>query len=284
MRPTMFTIGGHAVFSYWLLFGFAMLGGALLLLALGNGRELQFQRMWWVCLAAVLAAFVSARVGHLFFGTTLAESVDYSKGGQLSFGGLWGAAVALAIAARALRLRVSDVMDVAAPSVFLAGGIQRVGCFLGGCCHGPVSSSALACRFPKYLNPTGDIVGSPCFQSHLARGLVTQGDAYSLPVFPVQLVSSAIWILLAAVLVVLVVRGVLRGKLLWVSLIAYGAVRFVIQWYRPGYGGAGLEGWNGGHTLSLVTFGAGLFGLVLSILLARTRGRREARVPIETVQ
>jgi len=264
MRPVLFIVGGQPLYSYWFFFGLGMLGAVLLALVLSKYRKLPFYKMWLLCFSAVFVAFIIARLSSVGFGMDIADTFDFSKGGEVSFGGLWSAFVVLAVGAKLFRLKTTDVLDVATPSVFLAQGIQRIGCFLNGCCHGPVSDSWLAYRCAKSISPAGDIVGTPCFMYHLELGFVSRGDASSLPVFPIQLLSSAICILMAGALAVLVVRSHLEGKLLWLSLLIYGLLRFVIQWYRPNYGGGPLVGWNDGHTLSLITGVMGLLGLVMS--------------------
>ena len=235
MHPVLFELGGRSLYGYWFFYGLGMLLGALLCMWLGRRRSLPFWKMWTICVAAVLGAFFFARLSYLFFDPTFDVSSDLRSGGEISFGGLFGAALVFIATAALLRLPIRDVLDTCAPTIFLAQGIQRLGCFCNGCCQGPVSDSFLSVRFPKIINLEGEIIGSPCFIHHLATDLVDRADHYSLPVIPMQFVSMAVALTVAAVGTWMFLAGRFQGRLLWLSFATYGPLRFITQWFRPNY-------------------------------------------------
>ena len=276
MRPVLFYYGGHALYAYWLFFGLALLLGVLLSLHLASQRNLPFWRVWGTCLLAVIAGFFFARVGHVLFGSSLSDLADFRRGGEVSFTGIVSALIIACFSGRLLRLPVRDVMDAAAPSVFLAQGIQRIGCFFNGCCHGLVSDSVLAYTCPKLLSPEGDAIGTPAFLLHLEHGLVERGDPCSLPVFPIQLVSLALCCTIASAAVLLYRRRLLHGKLVWFCLLTYGLSRFAVQWFRPNYDGEGImSGWNSGHAYSAAVVIAALLALLWPIVAKHGSSRHD---------
>ncbi len=275
MYPVLFELGGQPLYSYWFFFGLGMLLGVLTCLWLTGRRGLSFWRVWSVCFGAVIAAFACARVTFLYYDPGFDPLSALSQGGEVSFGGIFAALVAFIVLGKVVRLPLRDLLDAAAPAIFLAQAVQRIGCFCNGCCHGPVYDSVFSVRFPQIVNLQGEIIGTPCFQHHLALGSVDSSDLYSLPVVPMQVVSMAIGLLVAGVGVGLFLRGRLHGRLMWLSFALYGVLRFGTQWFRPNYDGNNLVwGWNTGHTFSLIMCLVGV-----SLLVACARATLKQRVP-----
>ena len=82
------------------------------------------------------------------------------------------------------------LFDIIAPSIALGLGIGRIGCFLNGCCFGKLAPHIpWAVRFPRTIDKTGMIDGSPAFLHHYELGLVHLSDTHALPIHPTQLYS-----------------------------------------------------------------------------------------------
>ncbi len=112
------------------------------------------------------------------------------EGGLVYYGGLFAAVVTLFVYARKTRLPVLRILDIVAPSTALGLGIGRIGCFLNGCCFGKLAPHLpWAVQFPKTLDKTGIIDGSPVFLHQYELGLVHLSDLHALPVHPTQLYS-----------------------------------------------------------------------------------------------
>lgn len=272
MCPVLFDVGGRTLYSYWFFYGLGMLAGVLLCIWLGRRRALPFGKLWLVCLLAVFAAFASARVAFVAFDPAFDPFDDLRHGGEVSFGAFAGALVVFAAAGALLRLPLRDLLDACAPSLFLAESIQRIGCYCNGCCYGPVYDSLLSVRFPKIINPDGDIIGTPCFVHHLATGIAQNTDLYSQPVIPIQFVSMGVALGVSVLGVILFRHRRFQGGVLWASLVLYGAARFGLQWFRPNYDADdGTFGWNIGHTASAAMFVVGL-GFLCLVRIARGPG------------
>ncbi len=88
---------------------------------------------------------------------------------------------------RSLRLPALEFADATFPAIAIALVLNRVGCFMMGCCFGRVTSFPLAITFPP---------GATAYQWQLSAGLLTAGAPRSLPVHPLQLYFVALWALL----------------------------------------------------------------------------------------
>jgi prolipoprotein diacylglyceryltransferase len=94
---------------------------------------------------------------------------------------------------------------------------------------------------------------------HVKNGLVSPSDMYSLPVFPTQLAASFVCLVVSGICIWLFVRKKLKGKILGLYFVLYGALRFILQWYRPDYDKNNVvSGWNIGHSICLLMLFVGL--------------------------
>jgi phosphatidylglycerol:prolipoprotein diacylglycerol transferase len=64
----------------------------------------------------------------------------HASPGLSSMGGIAGALVAIAVAARVARVPARHLLDAMAPGALAGFAIGRVGCLLAGCCYGRVTS------------------------------------------------------------------------------------------------------------------------------------------------
>lgn len=132
----------------------------------------------------------------------LASLEDVLLGGRSIVGGLIGGFLAAEIAKPLLgyRLPPNDRFAAALPFSLAIG---RVGCFLSGCCRGTPFD------------------GWPA---------VTYADGIAR--HPAQLYEAAFQLAMGVFLMVLVRRGVLRGRLFALYLVSYGLYRFLSEFVR----------------------------------------------------
>ena len=166
-----------------------------------------------VLVAAGLIGLAGAKANSLIERGTVHGLAWELQHGYRYPGAILALLVALPLLARARRLGAPllDIGDAAATAAGFSMGIVRLGCFLAGCCHGPVSALAWAVAFPA---------GSPAWNAQLAGGLVLPDAAAALPVHPLQL-YFALWSLaLGALLLWWAPRRAYPGQVLlvWVAL------------------------------------------------------------------
>jgi phosphatidylglycerol:prolipoprotein diacylglycerol transferase len=107
-----------------------------------------------------------------------------------------------------------------------------VGCFLSGCCFGRVTGSWVGVRFPRVLDGTGRIVGSPAFLQQLEGGLVEAWQTRSMPVHPTQLYEVGYNLVFFALLSLMLPRRRRAGDVAWTYGVLYGCGRFVNEFFR----------------------------------------------------
>jgi phosphatidylglycerol:prolipoprotein diacylglycerol transferase len=91
---------------------------------------------------AVHAAAQLARTGSL--------AAAFGQPGVSVLGALLGGLLAVILSARWLGLPAARLLDAAVPWIALAQAIGRIGCLLGGCCYGAVSSAPWAMAYPTH--------------------------------------------------------------------------------------------------------------------------------------
>lgn len=184
------------------------------------------------------AAIVGAR---LFFIVQFFESYKNDlfsifkiyEGGLVYYGGLFAGFITLSVLIKKYRLPFLKLFDVIAPSVALGLGFGRIGCFLNGCCFGKIAEHIpWAVQFPRTLDKTGMVDGSPVFLHHYELGLTHLSDTYTLPVHPTQLYSSFLNIALFFVLSVYFKYRKRDGEVLFLFGIIYPVIRFWMESLR----------------------------------------------------
>lgn len=131
----------------------------------------------------------------------------------------------------------AQMIDIAAPSIFLGVAIGRLGCFFAGCCYGDLCDiDALAIQFPEH---------SQAYQHHYDmhhEALSQQWSAgvhKSLPIWPTQLISSAYnFVIFAVGYFIIKPRKSFNGQVILSCALMYGIARFMIEFVRADFRGS----------------------------------------------
>jgi hypothetical protein len=133
------------------------------------------------------------------------------------FGALAGLFGGFAIVVRR-RVQLGPAFDALAIAIGPMTMVSRLGCFFAGCDFGaPTRSLPWALRYPHW---------TPAFREQLARGLIVEADAHTLPVHPTQLYE----VILGAVLIFAALAR--RRRRSGVVLVLYAVGRFGIDFVR----------------------------------------------------
>jgi phosphatidylglycerol:prolipoprotein diacylglycerol transferase len=167
--------------------------------------------VWWQKLGIGMGGFCGAMIGaKLPFALTdwtgLASGTAWLADGKTIMFGIVGGYFGVEVAKWTMDIRIKTGDTFAVP-VAVGVAIGRLACFVGGCCYGTPTSL-----------PWG-----VCFQR--------SGD--SLPRHPTQLYEAAFHLVIAGVLSALQQRGMLRGQLIKLYILAYLAYRFLTEFIRP---------------------------------------------------
>jgi phosphatidylglycerol:prolipoprotein diacylglycerol transferase len=148
----------------------------------------------------------------------------FYEGGLAYYGGLVTASIAAWVLLRADKFPFWKAADMAAMVIPLGLGFGRMGCLLAGCCFGRPWEAPFAIGFPG---------GSPASEAQARGGLLDAASLPSLPVHATQIYEAAGSFALAGFLM-LHLHGKKRydGQVFVVFLIAYAALRFVLEFFR----------------------------------------------------
>jgi phosphatidylglycerol:prolipoprotein diacylglycerol transferase len=256
-------IGGKtiplAIGSYGLLFALAIVTGWLWFRHLG--RQLDPDASWTdLYFITIISGFVGAKAANLIVFLPEIVSGEKSFLGALSGGGVWLGGVIVGVTALYLQARrlevsfglVANVLFVAIP---FGHAVGRIGCLLGGCCHGS------SCSLPwaiVYTNP-------------LANRL--NGTPLNVPLHPTVVYEAILEMVNFAICYSLFRRkaGAWTVVATWAGL--YGVQRFFLEFLRNdprgGYGFLSTSQW-----ISLAMAGASISWALF--LRANRRGRASA--------
>ncbi len=205
----------------------------------GIGSDLSF--------AAIIGGILGARILYVaanwaYFSERPSEIIRIDQGGLIFYGGFIAASLAIILLARIRKIPVLKLGDFAISALPLGHAFGRIGCLLNGCCYGS------ECELPW---------------------AVFTADRWRHPVQGYEaLFNLALFFFLRHRLL----REKCYGGLIAIYLIAYGAWRFVIEYWRGDARMPGVLGLDAAQTLSLALV---LVGLVLAVAL-RLRARPAA--------
>lgn len=155
------------------------------------------------------------------------------EGGLVYYGGLFAGVVTLLVYVKKNRMPFLRTIDTLMPSAALGLGIGRIGCFLNGCCFGKVAHHIpWAIQFPRTMDKTSMVDGSPAFLHQYELGLVHLSDLHTLPIHPTQLYSFLSDVALFFVLSAYFKYRKRNGEVLLLFGILYPVIRFCMEALR----------------------------------------------------
>lgn len=149
------------------------------------------------------------------------KALGYSPGRSV-IGGILFAIPGLLLAKYLLKFRF-EVLDAFAWTAPVGMFVQRLGCFLAGCCFGTPTTA-----------PWGACYGvtSHAINKHIHDGLIPEASSVSLAVHPVPLYEMACCIVIVFLLFRIKKYLAMPGNLMLASLCLYGVGRFITEFFR----------------------------------------------------
>lgn len=176
--------------------------------------------------------FSSRRNFSLFIGT-----------GFIFYGGLIGGLLVLPLVQKIHKINIKEYINIICPSVALCHAFGRIGCSFAGCCYGKVTEGPLYFMYTESLSAPNGV--------HL---------------FPVQGIEAFCVFILAAVMVVLVLKNI-NISLAGIYMVSYSVLRFILEFFR----GDEIRGFVGSLSTSQVI---SLFIFVFGIITILTNTNR----------
>ncbi len=212
MHNELLTIGPVTIYGYGLMIGI----GVILAMIIGDKRAVKRgmdgELVYGLTITAVILGFAAAKVLFIIteWSSFIKDPLSFlSTEGFVVYGGLMGGILAALGYCKLKKVNGFDYIDLMAPSVALAQGCGRIGCFLAGCCYGKETTS-----------PLGVVFTHSSFAPNNVR------------LIPTQLISSAGDFIIAGILIWFASKPRKRFQttILWILLYSIG--RFFVEFLR----------------------------------------------------
>lgn len=248
MKMDIISIGKITIHGYGLMIAIGILCCIAMAMYRAKKYSLDAEAILDIAIWGVLAGFVGAKLLYVvveFESFTKNPMSLLGSEGFVVYGGIIAGVLAAVVYCRKKNLAFMEYFDLAAPSISLAQGFGRLGCFLAGCCYGRETESFLGVTFPAdSMAPSG------------------------VKLLPTQLFSSAGDFLIMGVLLLYYKKNTRTGNVGAMYLLLYGIGRFLIEFLRADDRG-GFAGLSTSQIISIIM-------VVLSAVLFVWNKRREA--------
>lgn len=209
MQPVLFTIANQPISSFGLFLILSLLSALFITWRIARVYEIDEEKVIDIALLSFAGGLIFSRLYFIAFHLnqfdSLTKVIFLNKYPGLSFwGGIFGGLIALKLVSIRTKLIFWQIMDFAAPAVFLGLVFGNIGCLLGSCQYGVVSN------LPFAINQIG-IIGKR---------------------FPIQAVESLVFLIGFVILWKKAVRFHFNGQIASIGLILLGIIKFVFEFYR----------------------------------------------------
>lgn len=218
MYNDLFSIGPFTVHGYGLMIAIGVMAALFIAEARAKKRDMNADVLYPLTLVCVVFGFASAKV--LFCIVEWRQFIKnplqlLTGNGFVVYGGIIGGVLAAFLYCRLKKLNFWDYFDIVLPSVAVAQGFGRIGCFLAGCCYGRETDSFLGIAFTH--------------SDYAPNGV---------KLLPTQLFSAAGMFLIAGFLFWYAKKERKKGQVGALYLVLYSSGRFIIEFFRDDYRGA----------------------------------------------
>lgn len=246
MRPILFSIGNIHFYSYGLMIAIGILAAFIVMERRAPRYGLDKDIGFTLGVFAVVGGVIGAKLLYILveLPNFLANPALWRNVGEgfVIYGGILGGLAGGLIGCRIKKQSFVKYFDLFIPSVALAQGFGRLGCFFAGCCYGRQTDSSFCLVFPEGVGsmaPTG------------------------VPLIPTQLISSAANFLHFFILVWFARRSKKDGQVGGLYMILYSIGRFLIEGLRNDPRGS-VGPFSTSQFISLLIFVAGVLVMVIA--------------------
>ncbi|HJA91989.1 MAG TPA: prolipoprotein diacylglyceryl transferase [Candidatus Eisenbergiella merdipullorum] len=214
MKNELLTIGPITIHGYGLMVGIGVIAAYMAAEYRARKLKLDAEQVFSLLIWCLVFGALGSKL--LYCLTVLDEIVKDPSyllhslaNGWVVYGGLIGGVLGGWLFCRRKKLNFLSYFDLALPSVALAQGFGRIGCFLAGCCYG---------------RPTDSPIGITFTDSAYAPNGVS--------LIPTQLISSGLDFLHFFVLLFIARHKKAEGQVGGFYLIFYSIGRFILEYFR----------------------------------------------------
>lgn len=217
MYNDLFSIGPVTIHSYGLLIAVGVLAALYIGETRAKKRGMNSDVLYTMTFLCVFFGFFCAKI--LFIMVEFKSFLEnprsvLSNNGYVVYGGIIGGVFIAYVYCRIKRLCFIDYFDIVLPSVAVAQGFGRIGCFMAGCCYGRETDAWYGIAFThSNFAPNG------------------------VKMIPTQLISSIGMFAIAGILFWYARKPKKPGRVGALYLILYSVGRFCVEFLRNDYRG-----------------------------------------------
>lgn len=213
MKNELITIGPFTIYGYGLMIAIGVIAAYWVAEFRAKKNGLESDRIFPLAIWCLIGGMLGAKV--LYYITQINEIIADPKillnisEGFVVYGGIIGGILAGYLYCRKEKLNFLQYFDLVMPSIALAQGFGRIGCFLAGCCYGIQVSGPFSVVFHE--------------STHAPNGV---------PLLPTQLISSGLDFLHFFLLLFIAKKKKADGQVAGFYLIFYSIGRFILEFFR----------------------------------------------------
>lgn len=258
MKNELLRIGPFTVYGYGLMIAVGIIAAYATAEYRARKLKLDYEHVFYLVIWCLVGGFAASK---LLFWITEWRAIAADPGyiirtmadGFVVFGGIIGGIASGYLYCRRKGLKFLKYFDLLTPSVALAQGFGRVGCFLAGCCYGRDTDCPVSITF---------------HESDFAPN--------NIALIPTQIYSSALNFLHFFLLLYVARHTRADGQVAACYLIFYSVGRFIVEFFRGDLerGSVGIL-----STSQFIGIFTGIAGVILFIAAGKlkTRAANEAR-------
>lgn len=151
MRPILFTVFGINIYGYGTMLAIGVIAAVMLVLHRSKEKGYDEDKILNMAIFAVIGGIIG---GKLLYILTSLDEVAKEKSiaalignGFVIYGSIIGGVLGVVLYCRKNNWQLLKIFDLVIPSLPLAQGFGRIGCFLAGCCYGKPTASFIGVKF-----------------------------------------------------------------------------------------------------------------------------------------
>lgn len=214
MHPILFKIGNITIYTYGFMMAIGIISAIFITVYRGKKIGIDSDTIFDLAIYGVIAGILGAKLLFIiaeapYILKNPAVLKDMITGGFVVYGAIIGGVLAGYLFCRIRKIDFLTLFDLVAPSLVLAQGIGRIGCFSAGCCYGR-----------KTTSPFGIVFHNSPFAPNGVR------------LIPTQLISSLGDFIIAAILFYFAKKEHKKGQVAGLYMILYSIGRFLVEFLR----------------------------------------------------
>lgn len=251
MHNELLKIGPITIYGYGLMIGLGVVAALLIGEYRAKKKGLNGDFIYGLTILTVVLGFLSAKLLYTIteWSTFISDPMQIISGnGFVVFGGIIGGIATIWFYCKWKKEDPVLYMDLMVPSVAIAQGFGRIGCFLAGCCYGHETECAIGITFRT-----------------------SQFAPNNVSLMPTQLIMSVGNFVIAGILFWFSRREYKKGQVGALYLILYSVGRFFVEYLRDDFRGS-IGPFSTSQFIGIFTC---LFGLVMFFVISPKLQQKE---------